>query len=70
MWSTAAGGFASVRITDEVASALEECIPSPPQSRQHHRHVKACEKVMPAYSGVFDTAFTRPCPPSYIYALP
>ena len=29
----------SVRITDEVMAALEECIPlAPPQSRQHHRH--------------------------------
>ena len=64
----------SVRITDEVMSALEECIPlAPLHNPANITGIKACEKVMPGVPmvGVFDTAFHQTMPAkSYIYALP
>ena len=64
----------SVRITDEVMAALEECIPlAPLHNPANITGIKACEKVMPGVPmvGVFDTAFHQTMPAkSYIYALP
>ena len=64
----------SVRITDEVMAALEECIPlAPLHNPANITGIKACEKVMPGVPmvGVFDTAFPQTMPAkSYIYALP
>ena len=64
----------SVRITDEVMAALEECIPlAPLHNPANITGIKACKKVMPGVPmvGVFDTAFHQTMPAkSYIYALP
>ena len=64
----------SVRITQEVMDALEECIPlAPLHNPANITGIRACQKVMPGVPmvGVFDTAFHQTMPPkSYIYALP
>ena len=65
----------SVRITDEVMAALEECIPlAPLHNPANITGIKACEKVMPGVPmvGVFDTAFhqTITARQSYIYSCP
>ena len=64
----------SVRITDEVMAALEECIPlAPLHNPANITGIKACEKVMPGVPmvGVFDTAFHQTMPAkAYMYALP
>ena len=55
----------SVRITDEVMAALEECIPlAPLHNPANITGIKACEKVMPGVPmvGVFDTAFHQTMP--------
>ena len=64
----------SVRITDDVMAALEECIPlAPLHNPANITGIQACEKVMPGVPmvAVFDTAFHQTMPAkSYIYALP
>ena len=64
----------SVRITDEVMAALEECIPlAPLHNPANITGIKACEKVMPGKPqvAVFDTAFHMTMPPkAYRYAIP
>ena len=65
----------SVRITDEVMAALEECIPlAPLHNPANITGIKACMDVMGPdvpQVAVFDTAFHQTMPPkAYIYALP
>ena len=64
----------SVRITDEVMAALEECIPlAPLHNPANITGIKACQAVMPGVPmvAVFDTAFHQTMPPvAYTYALP
>ena len=64
----------SVRITDEVMAALEECIPlAPLHNPANITGIKACQKVMPGVPmvAVFDTAFHQTMPErAYMYALP
>ena len=64
----------SVRITDDVMAAIDECIPlAPLHNPANITGIKACEKVMPGVPmvAVFDTAFHQTMPAkSYIYALP
>ena len=64
----------SVRITDEVMAALEECIPlAPLHNPANITGIKACEKVMPGVPmvGVFDTAFHQTMPEhAYLYSIP
>ena len=59
----------SVRITDEVMAALEECIPlAPLHNPANITGIKACEKVMPGVPMVVCSTLlsTRPCPPRAI----
>lgn len=65
----------SVRITDEVMKALEDCIPlAPLHNPANITGIKACMDVMGKnvpQVGVFDTAFHQTMPPvAYTYALP
>ena len=65
----------SVRITDDVMAAIDECIPlAPLHNPANITGIKACEAVMGKdvpQVGVFDTAFHQTMPAkSYIYALP
>ena len=64
----------SVRITDEVIKALEECVElAPLHNPPNLLGIAACEELMPSTPmvGVFDTAFHQTMPPeSYIYAIP
>ena len=64
----------SVRITDEVMAALEECIPlAPLHNPANITGIKACQKVMPGVPmvAVFDTAFHQTMPArAFIYAIP
>ena len=64
----------SVRITDEVIKALEECVElAPLHIPPNLLGIAACQELMPSTPmvGVFDTAFHQTMPPeSYIYAIP
>ena len=64
----------SVRITDDVMAAIDECIPlAPLHNPANITGIKACQQVMPGVPmvAVFDTAFHQTMPAkSYIYALP
>ena len=64
----------SVRITDDVMAAIDECIPlAPLHNPANITGIKACEKVMPGVPmvAVFDTAFHQTMPAkAYMYALP
>lgn len=64
----------SVLITDEVMSALEDCIPlAPLHNPANITGIKACQAVLPGVPmvGVFDTAFHQTMPAeAYLYALP
>ena len=64
----------SVLITDEVMSAVEECIPlAPLHNPANITGIRACQKVMPGVPmvAVFDTAFHQTMPArAYTYALP
>ena len=64
----------SVRITDEVIKALEECVElAPLHNPPNLLGIAACQELMPSTPmvGVFDTAFHQTMPPeSYIYAIP
>ncbi len=64
----------SVRISDAVMDALEECIEMAPlHNPPNILGIKACEKLMPgvAQVGVFDTAFHQTMPKhAFIYGLP
>ncbi len=64
----------SVKLTDEVLKALEECIDlAPLHNPPNIMGIEACIELMPntPMVGVFDTAFHQTMPKSaYIYALP
>ncbi len=64
----------SVRITDEVMAAIEECNPlAPLHNPANIIGIKACQSLMPGtpMAAVFDTAFHQTMPPvAYTYALP
>lgn len=64
----------SVRITEEVIKALEECVElAPLHNPPNLLGIAACQELMPETPmvGVFDTAFHQTMPPeSYIYAIP
>ncbi len=64
----------SVRITDEVMAAIEECNPlAPLHNPANIIGIKACQELMPGTPmvAVFDTAFHQTMPPvAYTYALP
>ena len=64
----------SVLITDDVISALEECVElAPLHNPPNLLGITACKELMPKTPmvGVFDTAFHQTMPPeSYIYAIP
>ena len=64
----------SVVITDEVKTAIEECIDlAPLHNPANLIGIEACEKCMPGVPmvGVFDTAFHQTMPEeAYMYALP
>ena len=64
----------SVRITDDVIKALEECIElAPLHNPANLQGIAACKALMPntPMVGVFDTAFHQSMPAeSYLYALP
>ena len=64
----------SVKITDEVVKALEECVQlAPLHNPPNLLGIEACKQLMPETPmvGVFDTAFHQTMPPeSYIYAIP
>ena len=64
----------SVRITDEVIKALEECVElAPLHNPPNLLGIAACQELMPSTPmvGVFATAFHQTMPPeSYIYAIP
>ena len=65
----------SVRITDAVMEALNECIPlAPLHNPPNIVGIKACIEVMGKdvpQVGVFDTAFHQTMPPkAYLYAIP
>ena len=65
---------ASVRITDEVMAAIEECNPlAPLHNPANIIGIKACQALMPGTPmvAVFDTAFHQTMPAAaYMYALP
>lgn len=64
----------SVKITDEVMAALEECIElAPLHNPANIMGIRACEEILPGVPmvGVFDTAFHQTMPKkSYLYGLP
>lgn len=64
----------SVKITDDVVKALEECVPlAPLHNPPNILGIKVCQELMPdtPMAGIFDTAYHQSMPPeSYIYALP
>ena len=64
----------SVKITEEVVKALEECVAlAPLHNPPNLLGIEACKQLMPETPmvGVFDTAFHQTMPPeSYIYAIP
>ena len=64
----------SVKITEEVIKALEECVQlAPLHNPPNLLGIAACQELMPETPmvGVFDTAFHQTMPPeSYIYAIP
>ena len=64
----------SVKITEEVVKALEECVQlAPLHNPPNLLGIEACKQLMPETPmvGVFDTAFHQTMPPeSYIYAIP
>jgi len=64
----------SVVITDDVITALEECIElAPLHNPPNLAGIAACKALMPntPMVGVFDTAYHQTMPPeSYIYAIP
>jgi acetate kinase len=64
----------SVRITEDVVNALEECsFFAPLHNPANIKGIKACQQVMPDVPmvGVFDTAFHQTMPDyAYMYALP
>ncbi|CEI73718.1 MULTISPECIES: acetate/propionate family kinase [Romboutsia] len=64
----------SVKITDEVMVALEECVElAPLHNPANIMGIKACEEILPGVPmvGVFDTAFHQTMPKkSYLYGLP
>ena len=64
----------SVKITDEVMAALEECVElAPLHNPANIMGIKACEEILPGVPmvGVFDTAFHQTMPKkSYLYGLP
>ncbi len=64
----------SVKITEEVIKALEECVAlAPLHNPPNLLGIAACQELMPETPmvGVFDTAFHQTMPPeSYIYAIP
>ena len=64
----------SVRITDEVMAAIEECNPlAPLHNPANIIGIRACQQLMPGTPmvAVFDTAFHQTMPPvAYTYALP
>ena len=64
----------SVKITDEVVKALEECVQlAPLHNPPNLLGIEACKQLMPETPmvGVFDTAFHQTMPAeSYIYAIP
>ena len=64
----------SVRITDEVIKALEECVElAPLHNPPNLLGIAACQELMPSTPmvGVFDTAFHQTMPDyAYMYALP
>ena len=64
----------SVRITDDVMKAIEECIPfAPLHNPANITGIKACQAVMGKVPmvAVFDTAFHQTMPgKAYMYALP
>jgi len=64
----------SVLITDEVMTALEDCIPlAPLHNPANITGIKACQACMPGVPmvAVFDTAFHQTMPAkAYMYALP
>ena len=64
----------SVKITEEVIKALEECVElAPLHNPPNLLGIEACKQLMPETPmvGVFDTAFHQTMPPeSYIYAIP
>ena len=64
----------SVKITEEVIKALEECVElAPLHNPPNLLGIEACKQLMPETPmvGVFDTAFHQTMPAeSYIYAIP
>ncbi|MDR1271642.1 MAG: acetate kinase [Clostridiales Family XIII bacterium] len=64
----------SVKITDDVIAALEECIElAPLHNPPNLLGIEACRELMPSTPmvGVFDTAFHQTMPPeSYVYSIP
>jgi acetate kinase len=63
----------SVRISDEVKKAIEECNDlAPLHNPPNLIGISACEKLMPGTPqvAVFDTAFHQTMPPSYALGLP
>ncbi len=64
----------SVKITDEVVKALEDCVAlAPLHNPPNLLGIQACKELMPTTPmvGVFDTAFHQTMPAeSYLYALP
>ncbi|MBR5516331.1 MAG: acetate kinase, partial [Firmicutes bacterium] len=64
----------SVKITEEVIKALEECVElAPLHNPPNLLGIEACQQLMPETPmvGVFDTAFHQTMPAeSYIYAIP
>ena len=64
----------SVRITDAVLKAIEDCIPlAPLHNPANLTGIRACQKAMPGVPmvAVFDTAFHQTMPArAYTYALP
>ncbi|MEG0181526.1 MAG: acetate/propionate family kinase [Paraclostridium sp.] len=64
----------SVKITDEVMAALQECVElAPLHNPANIMGIEACEAILPGVPmvGVFDTAFHQTMPKkSYLYGLP
>ncbi|UYM17388.1 acetate/propionate family kinase [Endozoicomonas euniceicola] len=64
----------SAVVTDEVITAIEECVPlAPLHNPAHLRGIKAAQKFFPGLPNavVFDTAFHQTmAPENYLYAIP